>query len=102
VFEILKRRRNELINAGVEPERIAVDPGLGFGKTTAHNLELVENMERFHDLESPLLVGHSRKKFVTETFGNRETGTNLITKKLIEKKVSVIRLHEIPLREVRS
>ncbi|MDR0609369.1 MAG: dihydropteroate synthase [Planctomycetaceae bacterium] len=100
VFEILQRRRNELINSGVEPERIAVDPGLGFGKTTEHNLELVENMERFHDLEAPLLVGHSRKKFITERFGNREIGTNLITKKLIEKRVSVIRLHEIPSREI--
>jgi dihydropteroate synthase len=99
VFEILRRRRNELINAGIEPERIALDPGLGFGKTTEHNLELVEKMEQFHDLEAPLLVGHSRKKFITETFGNRETGTNLITKKLIGKKVSVIRLHKIPLWE---
>ncbi|MDR0703592.1 MAG: dihydropteroate synthase [Planctomycetaceae bacterium] len=99
VFELLKRRRNELVNAGIEPERIAVDPGLGFGKTTEHNLELVENMERFHDLETPLLVGHSRKKFIAETFGNCETGTNLITKKLVEKKVSVIRLHEMPSRD---
>jgi dihydropteroate synthase len=99
VLEILKCRRNELINAGIEPERIAVDPGLGFGKTTEHNLELIEKMECFHDLKAPLLVGHSRKKFIAETFGNRETGTNLITKKLAEKKVSIIRLHEIPSRD---
>jgi dihydropteroate synthase len=97
VFETLRRRRNELVNAGIEPERIAVDPGLGFGKTTKHNLELVENIERFHDLNAPLLVGHSRKKFITETFANRDAGTNLITKKLAQKNVSIIRLHEIPL-----
>jgi dihydropteroate synthase len=96
VFEILKRRRKELINAGIEPERIAVDPGLGFGKTTEHNWKLVENIEQFHDLESPLLVGHSRKKFITETFENREIGTNFVTQKLVEKKVSIIRLHELP------
>jgi dihydropteroate synthase len=96
VFEILKRRRQELIHAGMEPERIAVDPGLGFGKTTEHNWKLVENIERFHDLESPLLAGHSRKKFITETFENREIGTDCVTQKLVEKKVSVIRLHEIP------
>ncbi|MDR2755713.1 MAG: dihydropteroate synthase, partial [Planctomycetaceae bacterium] len=96
VFEILKRRREKLINAGIEPERIAVDPGLGFGKTTEHNWKLVENIERFHDLEAPVLVGHSRKKFIAETFDNRDAGTNYVTKKLIEKKVFVIRLHEIP------
>jgi dihydropteroate synthase len=96
VFAILQRRRKELINAGMEPERIAVDPGLGFGKTTEHNWELIENIERFHDLSSPLLVGHSRKRFIAETFGNRETGTDFITKKLIEKRVPIIRLHEIP------
>ncbi|MDR2115672.1 MAG: dihydropteroate synthase [Planctomycetaceae bacterium] len=96
VFEILKRRRQELLNAGIEPERIAVDPGLGFGKTTKHNWELVENMERFHDLAAPLLVGHSRKKFIAETFENRENGTMYVTQKLVEKKVFVIRLHEIP------
>ncbi|MDR0335999.1 MAG: dihydropteroate synthase [Planctomycetaceae bacterium] len=96
VFEILKRRRKELIAFGVEPERIAVDPGLGFGKTTEHNWELIENIEQFHNLESPLLVGHSRKKFVADTFENREIGTNFVTQKLVAKKVSVIRLHEIP------
>jgi dihydropteroate synthase len=96
VFKILKRRRKELINAGIEPERIAVDPGLGFGKTTEHNWKLIENIEQFHDLESPLLVGHSRKKFITETFENREIGTNFVTQKLVEKKVSIIRLHELP------
>ncbi|MDR3197576.1 MAG: dihydropteroate synthase [Planctomycetaceae bacterium] len=96
VFEILGRRRNELIRAGVEAGRIAVDPGLGFGKTTEHNWELVENMEHFHDLEAPLLVGHSRKKFIAETFEDREDGTNYVTKKLIEKQVFIIRVHEIP------
>ncbi|MDR2439492.1 MAG: dihydropteroate synthase [Planctomycetaceae bacterium] len=101
VFEILKRRRKELINAGIEAERIAVDPGLGFGKTTEHNWKLIENMERFHDLEAPLLVGHSRKKFIADTFENREIGTNCITKKLVEKKVFIIRLHEIP-KEIRN
>jgi dihydropteroate synthase len=81
--------------AGVDPECIFIDPGLGFGKTTEHNWTLIENIQRFHELDAPLLVGHSRKRFIAETFENRNAGTQFITKKLIEKKVQIIRLHEI-------
>lgn len=95
VFEFLQRRRDEMIAAGVQPQRIAVDPGLGFGKTTQHNLELVEHMERFHALGAPLLVGHSRKRFIRETFQDADEGTRIITAQLIAKNVHVIRLHKI-------
>jgi len=95
VFETLKRRRAELITAGLEPERIAVDPGLGFGKTTEHNWTLVEKMERFHDLSAPLLVGHSRKRFIAAIFEDRDRGTRIVTKKLIEKGIQIIRLHDV-------
>ena len=95
VFDNLHRRRLELIAAGVEPEKIAVDPGLGFGKTTEHNRTLVENIERFHDLGSPVLVGHSRKRFIAETFADRDEGTRIVTKKLLDKGVQIIRVHQI-------
>lgn len=95
VFEFLQRRRAEMIAAGVKAERIAVDPGLGFGKTTEHNWQLVENIESFHAIGAPILVGHSRKRFIAETFPDRDEGTQIVTKKLIAQNVQIIRLHEI-------
>lgn len=95
VFEILHHRRDELITAGIDPLHIALDPGLGFGKTIEHNWALIDNIERFHALQSPLLVGHSRKRFIAETFEDRESGTRIVTRKLLDHHVQIIRLHEI-------
>jgi dihydropteroate synthase len=56
---------------------------------------LVENMQIFHRIGSPLLVGHSRKRFIAETYQDREEGTVAVTKKLLDAGVQIIRLHEI-------
>ncbi len=66
VLEYLRRRRDALLAAGIQRDRIALDPGIGFGKTTAHNLQLLANAWQFHALGCPLLIGHSRKRFVAE------------------------------------
>ncbi|MDR2643579.1 MAG: dihydropteroate synthase [Planctomycetaceae bacterium] len=95
VWDYLSCRRNELFDAGIDSDCIAVDPGLGFGKTSEHNWQLVENMERFLSINSPLLVGHSRKRFLAAKFNNREEGTKIVTKILIKKGVNIIRVHEI-------
>ncbi len=55
--------------AGIAPERVAVDPGIGFGKTHAHNLELLRNTARFANLGCALLVGTSRKGFLGKITG---------------------------------
>jgi len=62
----LATRARMLEDAGVIPGRIALDPGIGFGKTTAHNLALLQNLEEFVSLGYPLLVGASRKRFIGE------------------------------------
>jgi dihydropteroate synthase len=64
VFEFLQKWRDDLVAAGVEPNRICVDPGIGFGKTPQHNLDLLSNCRRFHELRCPVLIGHSRKSFL--------------------------------------
>ena len=64
VFDYLKCRRDALIAAGIEQDRIALDPGIGFSKTTEHNLQLLANARRFHALGCPVLIGHSRKRFL--------------------------------------
>ncbi len=58
------------VAAGVERDSIIVDPGIGFGKTIAHNLQILHDLSRFHDLGSPLLVGPSRKMFIRQLLKN--------------------------------
>ena len=95
VFDFLKTRRKMMIELGIAPESIVVDPGLGFGKTSAHNWQLVENIASFHRLESPILVGHSRKRFIAERFSDRDAGTQNVSQHLIEGGVHILRVHEV-------
>lgn len=64
VFTYLSERISAVTNAGLNPETIAIDPGIGFGKTTKHNLLLLANLEKLTKLDHPILVGLSRKRFL--------------------------------------
>jgi dihydropteroate synthase len=64
VREFLRERMEHAISGGVARERIVLDPGIGFGKTEAHNLELLRRLAELSDLGAPLLVGTSRKAFL--------------------------------------
>jgi dihydropteroate synthase len=75
VLEYLRDRRDALLAAGVAQDRIAVDPGIGFGKTTAQNLQLLAHAWRLHALGCPVLVGHSRKRFLAEQYCSRPSDT---------------------------
>jgi dihydropteroate synthase len=55
---------DEAVSAGVDPSAIIIDPGIGFGKTIDHNLQILRNLNHFHDLNAPLLIGPSRKMFI--------------------------------------
>ena len=74
VLEYLRRRRDALLAAGIPRDRIAVDPGIGFGKTAGHNLQLLSIARQFHGLGCPVLFGHSRKRFLGETEKGTRTG----------------------------
>jgi len=99
VFAYLLARRDALIAAGVKQSRIALDPGIGFGKTTQHNLTLLRRAARFHDLGCPLLVGHSRKRFIGEVLADdkadRTAGTVGVSLALARKGVQVLRIHNV-------
>ena len=99
VFAYLLARRDALIAAGVKQSRIALDPGIGFGKTTEHNLALLRRAARFHDLGCPLLVGHSRKRFIGEVLddstADRTAGTVGVSLSLAQKGVQVLRVHDV-------
>ena len=64
VFDWLAERRDAAIAAGIAPERIILDPGIGFGKSLADNLALINALPLFHALGCPLLVGASRKRMI--------------------------------------
>jgi len=74
VYDDLAARVAAARAAGIAPERIIVDPGIGFGKTFAHNLTLLQNLSIFHGLGAGLLVGLSRKAFIGAISGVAEAG----------------------------
>ena len=64
VFDWLKARRDAAIQAGIARERIILDPGIGFGKSLAHNLAVLNALPLFHALGQPILLGASRKRII--------------------------------------
>ncbi len=73
----LKRRVASVVAAGVDPATIAIDPGIGFGKTTEQNLQLLAGLPRFATLGAPVLVGLSRKNFIGEITEESDPGRRL-------------------------
>ncbi|MEM9353790.1 MAG: dihydropteroate synthase [Planctomycetota bacterium] len=104
IADYLAARRDALDAAGVAPDRVCLDPGIGFGKTHQHNLDLMAACGEFHRLGRPLLVGHSRKGFLAKLLGDKEADRTLATVgsalALAGQGVQVIRVHDVrPVRE---
>ena len=99
ILQYLKSRDEMLVRAGIEPSRICLDPGIGFGKTHEHNLTLVRAAAAFHGLGRPLLVGHSRKGFIGKLLGDkaldRDAGTTGVSLALAAAGVQVLRVHNV-------
>ena len=103
IFLWLAARRDALLDAGLAPETICLDPGVGFGKTHAHNLVLMREAGRFLDLGCPILVGHSRKGFVGKvletTLGRpaseaeRDAATAGFACRLADAGIQIVRVH---------
>jgi len=99
VFDYLKHRVESLQERGISRDRICLDPGIGFGKSHEHNLQLLASCERFGELDRPVLIGHSRKAFVGKLIASRsatrEAGNVGIALALACKRIQVIRLHDV-------
>jgi dihydropteroate synthase len=99
IFDYLQHRRDALVAAGVDRQRICLDPGIGFGKTHQHNLDLLAACGRFHQLGCPLLVGPSRKGFIGKVLGDKEAdrtaGTIGVALSLSRQGVQIIRVHDV-------
>lgn len=86
--------------AGVARERIAIDPGIGFGKTVEHNLELLRRLPELVELGYPVLVGASRKSFIgavagVETPAERVSGSLAVAMWSAERGADIIRVHDV-------
>lgn len=104
IYNYLEQRLSALIESGIQRDRICLDPGIGFGKTHQHNLTLVAECGRFHDLGQPVLVGHSRKGFLAKVLGDPEAdrlaATVGIALVLATRGIQVIRVHDVkPVRD---
>lgn len=100
VFDWLRERRDAAIAAGVARERIALDPGIGFGKSLADNLALLNALPLFHALGQPLLVGASRKRMIgalsNEAPAHKRLGGSLmLAVKAMEAGVHLLRVHDV-------
>ena len=100
VKDELDERVSELLKAGIDPEQIILDPGIGFAKESDHNWEILKNIERFQLLGYPLLIGASRKRFLGELVNalepdKREAATIALTTELARLKVWAVRTHAV-------
>ena len=103
VLTYLLERANLAASAGCQPRDIYLDPGIGFGKTPAHNLALLANLHRFTATNFPILLGTSRKSMfyaisptTAKLPANRESGTAVTSALAVQTGVSIIRVHDIP------
>jgi len=100
VFDFLEARIEACLRAGIPRERIVVDPGIGFGKTLAHNLALMSGLTLFHTLGVPQLVGASRKRFIGTLTGvadasRRVSGSIAAALHAVAQGTQIVRVHDV-------
>ena len=87
------------VGAGIDLERLCIDPGIGFGKTLEHNLAILHDIRALHHLGVPVLVGPSRKRFIgtlTDTeVGDRTEGTAGVVAWCASEGVDIVRVHDV-------
>ena len=90
---------SQAVDRGIDSSRIMIDPGIGFGKTFDHNLEILHNLIQFRGIGYPLLVGVSRKKFIGQILDlpvhQREEGTAATVAWSIINGANVVRVHDV-------
>ncbi|MDR1057427.1 MAG: dihydropteroate synthase [Coxiellaceae bacterium] len=94
-----EKQLNSLINIGIARERLIFDVGIGFGKNAEQSLALIKGIVQFHDLDIPILVGHSRKSFLSrltdKKFAARDLESTVFSGFLAKQKVDYLRVHDV-------
>lgn len=101
VFDWLAARRDAALAAGIARDRIVLDPGIGFGKSLADNLALMNALPLFHALGQPLLLGASRKRMIGALSNEapahqRMAGSVALALKGMDAGVQLLRVHDVP------
>ena len=104
VCDFLSTRLAALERSGIARDRVVNDPGIGFGKTAQHNVDLLSNIGVLRKLDRPVLIGHSRKRFLARVLGRpveeRTFGTIGVAIAVAAQGADIIRVHDV--RETRD
>lgn len=99
IFSYLKERIDAAEQTGVTPDKIIIDPGIGFGKSAEDNINLIKNLNVFSKLNKPILIGTSRKSFIGKTLGlepqERLEATLATLSKSYDKGARIFRVHDV-------
>ena len=99
IISELRKMTDNAVSAGVKPENIVLDPGMGFGKTAEHNLEILRRLEELAVLGRPLLIGMSRKSTIGHVLGlpveERLEGTAATVALSIAGGADIVRVHDV-------
>ncbi|HEV2079682.1 MAG TPA: dihydropteroate synthase [Allosphingosinicella sp.] len=101
VYDWLEERIETAVAAGIDRPRIVVDPGIGFGKTVQHNLQLLNGLAMLHGLGCPVMLGASRKRMIGALSGEapadeRLAGSLALALKGAEQGAQLLRVHDVP------
>jgi dihydropteroate synthase len=99
IISFLRTRIQTAVDAGISPDHIIIDPGIGFGKTLANNLEIIRRLRDFRILDVPILIGTSRKSFIGKVLGlntgDRIEGTAATVAVAIANGADIVRVHDV-------
>ena len=100
IGDFFEERFETLVSAGIESERIVFDPGIGFGKSLRHNLELLNRVEDYRVHDRPILMGLSRKSLIGQLLGDsamtrRESPTQALTSFTRQRGAMIHRVHQV-------
>ena len=100
IYDFLRLQIGKLIAAGISKDAIIADPGIGFGKTTAHNLALLRGLSLSHGLGVPLLLGASRKGLIRDVgqaprAEDRMPGSVAVALAGVAQGVQILRIHDV-------
>ena len=99
IISFLRTRIQAAVDAGIPSHQIIIDPGIGFGKTVAHNLEIIRRLYEFKSLGKPILVGTSRKSFIGKILDiptdDRIEGTAATVAVAVTNGADIVRVHDV-------
>ena len=95
----LKKSIDSAQGGGIKPDKIIIDPGVGFGKTPVHNLKIIKHLADFKTLGKPILVGPSRKSFIAKVLRSnsqsRTSGSLAACVMASERGANIVRVHDV-------